>query len=180
MSSAQEKISSLYEGRFKLKDSREVLIRPIRPADEQLLVDLFGKLKLDSIYMRFLTRMNALPEDLLFQLTHIDYHKNFALVALTREGSRDSAVAVARYGYDPANNATDLAVTVRDDWQQNGLGEFLLSEIISIGLEHGISRFVSMLDPANSVIKHILQKTGHTVRYSRKEGCATVEIFVRK
>lgn len=167
-----------YESRFLLKDSRDVFIRPIVDADGHLIVDLFNKLDLDSIYLRFLTRLDALPKDLLFHLTHIDYDKNFALIALTKEDSKDAAIAVARYGFEPESNVTDLAVTVRDDWRHNGLGEFLLSRIISAGREHGISRFVSMLDPANNIIKHILQKTGYRVKYYRKEGHALVEIFV--
>jgi len=167
-----------FESRFILKDGRTVFIRPILPADEHLLVDLFNRLALDSIYMRFLTRLNALPEDLLFHLTHIDYNKNFALVALIQEDGKDSAIAVARYGYDPGADVTDVAVTVRDDWQNNGLGKSLLLKIISIGREHGVSCFVSMLDPSNSIIKRILQETGYKVNYSHKNGQTMVEIFV--
>ena len=173
-----ENCLSRYESWFELKEGRKVFLRPVLPTDEYLIVDLFNKLHLASIYMRFLTHLNALPEDLLFQLTHIDYDKNFALVALVQEDGKDFAVAVARYGYDPKDDITDLAVTVRDDWQNNGLGKSLLLKIISIGKEHGITRFVSMLDPKNKIIKHILQESGYQIKYIHKDGYALVEIFV--
>jgi len=169
---------SRYESWFKFKDGRKVFLRPILPTDENLLVDLFNKLHRDSIYTRFLIRLNALPENLLFQLTHIDYNKNFALVALVQEDEKNIAVATARYCYDPKDDVTDVAVTVRDDWQNNGLGKSLLLKIISIGREHGISRFVSMLDPTNNIIKHILQEIGCKVNYYRKDGDTMVDIFV--
>ena len=59
---------SRYESWFILKDGRNVFIRPILPADERPIVDLFNKLHCDSVYMRFLTHLKALPEDLLFQV----------------------------------------------------------------------------------------------------------------
>ncbi|HLZ18955.1 MAG TPA: GNAT family N-acetyltransferase [Smithellaceae bacterium] len=171
---------SRYESWFMLKDGRKVFLRPVLPTDEYLILDLFNKLHLDAIYMRFLTHLKTLPEDLLFQLTHIDYNKNFALVALNREDGKESAIAVSRYGHDPENDVTDLAVTVREDWQRNGLGKALLSKIMSIGREHGISRFVSMLDPMNDVIKHILRETGYKVKYTHKDGNTLVDISVEK
>ena len=169
-----------YESRFILKDGRDVLIRPILPADEPLIVDLFNKLHSDSVYMRFLTHLKALPEDLLFQLTHIDYNKEFALVALIQENGKDSVIATARYCYDPKDDVTDVAVTVRDDWQNNGLGKSLLSKIISIGKERGIYNFVSILDPANIIIKHILQEIGYRVNYYYKDGNTLVDISVQE
>lgn len=167
-----------YRSRLKLKNGKTVFLRPVLHNDRCLIVDLFGKLDLDSIYRRFLSYIHVLPEELLFQFTHIDYDRQFAIIALTEEEGKDSAVAVARYGYGSEEDVTDLAVTVRDDWQNNGLGKSLLLKIISIGREHGISRFVSTLDPANNIIKHILREIGHRVKYSYKDGSTVVEIFV--
>jgi len=74
---------------------------------------------------------------------------------------------------------TDVAVTVRDDWQNNGLGKSLLLKIISIGQEHGIYHFISMLDPMNNIIKHILRGIGCKVKYSYKDGHSLVEISIQ-
>ena len=121
-----------YEGWLTLKNGKTVFIRPILQTDERLIVDLFNKLHDDSIYLRFLTPLNALPKDLLFRSTHIDYNKNFALAAVIREDGKDAIIAVGRYGYDPKDNVTDFAIVVRDDWQHNGLGKSLLGEILPL------------------------------------------------
>jgi GNAT superfamily N-acetyltransferase len=167
-----------YENRLTLKNGRTVFIRPILQTDGHLIVDLFNKLNDDSIYLRFLTPLNALPEDLLFRSTHIDYNKNFALAAVIQEHEKDAIIAVCRYGYDPKDNTTDLAIVVRDDWQHNGLGKLLLGEIFAIGKEHGISGFVSVIDSTNKIIKHIIRELGCEAKYSYINGSTKVTIAV--
>jgi len=167
-----------YESRVTLKNGRSVFLRPVLQTDEDLILDLFNKLDLDSIYLRFLTYLNALPEDLLFQLTHIDYKNQFALAAVIQENGKDSIIAVARYGHDPKDNVMDFAVVVRDDWQQCGLGKSLLLKIFAIGKEHGISRFVSIIDPTNHIIKRILRELGYTVKYFYINGSTQVEVLI--
>jgi acetyltransferase len=175
---ASHSYPSQYESKITIRNGINVFIRPILPTDECLLVDLFYRLSSGSLYLRFLQPMNHLSDDMLFQLTHIDYQKNFALVALTRERGKDCLIAVARYGYDPEDKITDFAITVRDDWQHNGLGKELLMKIFAIGREHHIFRFVSIIDSTNHAIKHILRRIGYTVQYSYRKGCTQVEVLV--
>jgi len=167
-----------YECHLRLDSGKEVFLRPILPSDDLLLLDLFDKLSPESLYLRFLRPLNNLPDDLLFELTHIDYHDNFALAAVIREGGREAIIAVARYGYDPEEHVTDTAIVVRDDWQRQGLGRQLLHKIYDIGREHGISRFVSIIAPSNSGIREILKKLGYTVKYTYPNGSTQVEIQV--
>lgn len=166
-----------YESRLTLKNGREVFLRPILQTDEHLIVDLLNKLSADSIYLRFLRPLNSLPEELLFQLTHINYKSNFALVAVIQEDGKDSIIAVARYGYDPQEKVTDFAIVVRDDWQHCGLGKFLLSTLFAIGRKHGIFRFVSFVDSTNQIIKQLLRKLGYSVKYSYRKGSTQVEVL---
>jgi acetyltransferase len=169
-----------YESRLKLDNEKEVFLRPIMPTDEILLIDLFNKLSSDSLYLRFLRPLNAIPKDMLFHLTHMDYHHSFALVAVVREDGKDSIIAVARYGYDPEEDVTDFAIAVRDDWQQQGLGKSLLLKILAIGREHGISHFVSIIDSTNKIIKQLLRKLAYPVKYSYGNGSTQVEISIER
>ena len=155
-----------------------MFLRPIIQSDEMLLVDLLNKLSPDSIYLRFLRPVRSLPEEFLHQLTHINYTSNFALVAAIQEQGRDAIVAVARYGYDPREKVTDFAIVVRDDWQHQGLGQTLLSDIFAIGREHGIRRFVSVIDSTNFTMRQMLRKLGVRVTYSYRGGPTQVEIFL--
>ena len=167
-----------YETSFQLKDGRVVFLRPILQTDEYLIVDLLNKLSPDAVYLRFLRPVHTLPEELLHHLTHINYTTNFALVAAIKEDGRPALIAVARYGYDPDERVTDFAIVVRDDWQHSGLGKFMLGGLFAIGREHGVTRFVSIIDSANRAMKQVLRELGCTVKYSYKGSATQVEVLI--
>lgn len=167
-----------HESRVALKDGREVFLRPVLPADGPLILDLFNRLSPQSLYLRFLKELHALPEDMLYQFTHINYDSEFALVAVVEEEGKDAIIAVARYAHDPHEDLTDLAIVVRDDWQHQGLGKSLLVRIVDIGREHGIRSFASMMDPYNTIIKQTLFRLGFDVSYSLRDGFFQVKIVI--
>jgi GNAT superfamily N-acetyltransferase len=132
---------SQYEAWLALNDGRKVFVRPIKPTDDHLLVDMFNKMSPESRYLRFMSTLHALPEELLHHFTHINYDTEFALAALTEEDEKDAIIAVGRYMLEPPETVADLAIAVRDDWQHLGLGTQLLGLTIKAGKEHGISKF---------------------------------------
>lgn len=170
--------TSYYNSHLTLKDSREVFLRPILTTDSDLIIDLFNRITPKSLYQRFLRNFNALPEDMLYHFTNINYKTDFALVAVIQEDCRDAIVAVGRYAYDPHEDSTDLALAVRDDWQNLGLGKSLMTRIIAIAKEHGISHFVSMMDTKNTFMEKILKDLGYEVRYFMRSGFYQVDIHV--
>ncbi|MFZ2444962.1 MAG: GNAT family N-acetyltransferase [Syntrophobacteraceae bacterium] len=167
-----------YESRIALKNGAGVFLRPILRTDGNLLVDLFNKMSPQALYSRFLRRLDALPEDMIYRFTHIDYVGDFALAAVIEEDGKDAIIAVGRYAYEPDDDITDLAVAVRDDWQHLGLGKALLARVVDIGKEHGILRFGSMMDPRNNVLRRILFELGYEMKYSLRSGFFQVEILV--
>jgi acetyltransferase len=123
-----------------------------------------------------MTNNQELSEGLLHQFTHLDYHASFAIACLVETNDQTEIIAVARYTHDPDEQIADLGVAVRDDWQSQGIGKSLLSKIIKIGTEHGISRFGSMMDPQNDIMKKTLRELGYQVKYFFREGSYQVEI----
>ncbi len=173
---ADEKHLRQYESRLVLKNSAEVLVRPVIPTDAPLLVDMFNKMTPRSRYLRFMTNIHELPENLLHQFTHLDYHASFAIACLVVTDGQTEIIAVARYTHDPDDQIADLGVAVRDDWQNMGIGKSMLSKLIAIGREHGINRFGSMMDPQNDIMKKTLRELGCQVTYFFREGSYQVEI----
>lgn len=180
---SSEKYPAQYESFITLNNGAEIFLRPIKETDQPLILDLFNRLSADSVYLRFLRRLQDLPQEMLYQFTHLNYSSNFALAALVAEAGRDverayAIVAIARYAYDPHDNVTELAIAVRDDWQHLGLGKPLLKKIVDIGKEHGIYRFGGMIDPRNRIIMRMLSELGYQVKYDLKDGIFEVEILV--
>jgi len=165
-----------YESTLRLKNGSEVFLRPVLPTDGPLLVGLFDRLSEQSLYLRFLRHIRALPEDMLRRFTQIDYDSEFALAVVIEEDGKYSIIAVGRYAFDPAEKIADIAVAVRDDWQNLGIGRAILARTIAAGKEHGYSRFGSMMDPRNTAIKKILADLGLRVKFSPKSGFFQVDI----
>lgn len=170
--------ASLVLNSLKLKNGREVFVRPILPTDNGLIADLFRRISPESRYKRFLRDMDNLPEDMLNHFTHIDYETDFSLVALIEDVNREEIIAVVRYMHDPVEKDTDLGLAVRDDWQNMGLGKTLLKILAGIAKGHGITRFTSMMDTRNTRMEKVLRDLGYEVRYSLKSGYYHVEIFI--
>jgi acetyltransferase len=166
-----------YEGTMKSSNLTGIFIRPVVPSDGPLIMDLFERISAESVYQRFLHRITRLPEDMLHHFTHVDYKKDFALVAVLPEDGKDTVIAVARYSHDKRENKTDLGLAVRDDWQHRGIGGTMLERIVEIARDNGISHFESMMDPGNRVMDNILRRLGYEVRYRLREGFYIVEIF---
>ena len=128
--------------------------------------------------MRFLSRFRSLPENLLYQLIHINYTSEFTIIGIVKEDDKDVIVAIARYGYFPDENYTDFAVAVRDDWQHLGIGTALLKKVFGIGKENGIFRFVGTIHPENKIMMQTLSKFTYEMKYSLRGGFVQVEINV--
>ncbi|MEL7565898.1 MAG: GNAT family N-acetyltransferase [Dehalobacterium sp.] len=167
-----------YESWLTLKKGGKVFCRPILPTDGNLVVDLFNRLSPNSRYLRFLRHLHTFPQDMLYRFTHVNYSSEFALISMIKENGNDAIIAIARYAHSTEDNLTDLAVVVRDDWQNLGLGKSLLKRVVDIGKEHGIYRFGSMIEPQNKKIRQILSELGYTMKYSLKSGVYEVEILV--
>lgn len=142
----------------RLADGREVFIRPIRAADAPLLLEAFGRLSSLSRYRRFLTPMSRLSPTSVRYLTHVDHHLHEALVALDEHGVM---VGVARYicsADDPTSG--ELAVTVSDEWQSDGLGTRLVRRLADRARQEGVEKFTGELLWENRKMLSMLHDLG--------------------
>ena len=80
-----------YTAPFRLRDGREVTIRPIRPEDEPLIIALHAGHSEHTIRMRFFSLVKTLSRDSLIRLCHLDYDREMALVAVLHGGRRTAS-----------------------------------------------------------------------------------------
>jgi acetyltransferase len=168
---------SRYEAWVTLRDETKVFLRPVKEMDGPLLSELFSKLSQASIILRFLSPLHNLPEKLVYQFSHVDYKKDFGLVALTDVGNSSPIIGVGRYAYDSESERPELAVVVMDDWQGKGLGSILLSRVIDIGRENGFSRFGALINAENQTMMNIFKRLDHKYKiYHKEQGAYYIEI----
>jgi nucleotide-binding universal stress UspA family protein/GNAT superfamily N-acetyltransferase len=145
--------------RVDLPDGRAIDVRPIRVADRSLLGDAFDRLGPESRYRRFLAPIHELSEAMLSHFSDVDHHHHEALVALDPVTGRLIGVArFIRVARDP--EAAELAVTVSDEWQSDGVGTVLVAFLVDRAREEGVLRFVGSMYWRNPPMHELLRELG--------------------
>ena len=146
------------EERVVLKDGSEVLVRPVRPEDKDLLTELVAGLGEESRYRRFMSPITQLPDRMLAQLTELDHHDSEALVALDAEGRRCLGVSryTGRIGTD--QRVAEVATVVADAWQGRGLARVLVERLIGRARAEGIERLVALIGKRNRQALRLFEK----------------------
>jgi acetyltransferase len=155
-----------YEAWFTARDGRRVFLRPIKPEDRELLVDLLHRVSERTIFLRFLGHLRELSPDLLDHFTIVNYVSDFALVATVVENGENHIISVSRYHYDNDTGGTEFAVAVRDDWQGMGLGKEMVRRLFEAAKKNGLRRIEAVMDSSNETITKILKSLN--LRYSSK------------
>jgi len=146
-----------------LKDGTEIFFRPIKPTDEPALAEMLYSLSDQSVRTRYMTRTKAFPHRDVQQLTNIDYKNDMAIVGVVPGVSGDEIVAVGQYFLDPKTQAAEVAFVVQDEWQQKGMGTFLLDYITQIAKQRGVKRFYAKVLPNNKPMLVIFHNSGYKV-----------------
>jgi len=159
-----------YEEWITLKNGRRVLLRPVKPTDRRLLVELLKRLSPQTIYRRFLANVRQLPEEWLDRFTVLNYTSNFALVATTEENGEERIISVCRYHYNIHTDNTEIAFVVQDDWQNLGLGTKIAARVVNIARKNDIHQFEGMMDPTNEAVTKIFNNLGCSYKVTLKGG----------
>jgi acetyltransferase len=151
-----------YSAPFRLRDGREVLVRPMAPEDEPLLIALHARHSEHTIRMRFFSLVKTLTRDSLIRLCHLDHERALALVAELHDGEGRQLLGVARFHLHPETGAAEFALVVGDPWQRQGLGRHLLGRLIAIARERGVKRLVGQVLAENGPMLELTRRLGFT------------------
>jgi acetyltransferase len=69
----------------------------------------------------------------------------------------------------PGSDYCEFAVAVLDAWQRRGLGERLLSELIGIARDRGLTAIIGDVLAANAAMLGLARKLGFSVSASSEE-----------
>lgn len=146
-----------------LRDGTEIFFRPVRPTDEASLSEMLYSLSSKSVQTRYMTHTIAFPHKDVQRLTNVDYYQNLAIVGTVPGVSREEIVAIAQYFLDPKTQAAEVAFLVQDEWQQKGMGTFLLDYLTQIAKQRGVKRFYAKVLPSNKAMLAIFHNSGYKV-----------------
>jgi RimJ/RimL family protein N-acetyltransferase len=158
-----------YERVLRLRDGRQIFVRPIVPADAPQLAWAIEHADADTLRLRFLGGPPNPTHDLLEHLTTVDYVRRFALVA--GDVSTGQGVAVARYErFD--DDTAEIAVVVDPGWRRAGVATALIEMLAEAALERGIGEFTASYLAANRPVAALTELAGETGAQRIKQGIA--------
>jgi acetyltransferase len=142
-------------------DGRDIVVRPIRPEDEEMHRALLARMDPDDIRMRFFQARRELGHDELARLTQIDYDREMAFVAVgTDAHGHPETLGVVRVIGDPDNTEAEFAIMVRSDLKRRGLGALLLERIVRYAKARGTPKLVA----------HVLRENDAMLKLGRDGG----------
>jgi len=169
-----------YVANWTMKDGTDVLVRPIRPEDEPMMVKFHETLSERSVYLRYFHLMN-LPQrvahERLTRICFIDYDREMALVAERRNPSsgENEILAVARLTRILGTNDAEVAVLVSDHFHGRGLGKELLARLVIVGGDEKLGALRADILPDNRDIMRICEKLGFALRHSVEDEVVKAE-----
>jgi acetyltransferase len=151
---------------WTLQSGEEVLIRPIRPEDEPLMVRFHEHLSERSVYLRYFQPLK-LPQrtahERLTRICFIDYDVEMALVALRRAEGQEEIVAVGRLSKEHGSSSAEMAALVRDELHHRGLGTELYRRLLQFARDEGLREVHSTMLRENVDMRHVCERLGFTL-----------------
>src|SRR5579885_2234572 len=87
---------SQYESYYTLKDGTVTLLRPIRPEDEPLILELFNTFSKETIVYRFFHVIKVTTHEQLVRFTQIDYDREIAIIAVCQPPGRERIFGIVQ------------------------------------------------------------------------------------
>jgi acetyltransferase len=162
-----------YEQLWPLPGGGEYTVRPIHPDDAIMLQEFVRHLSPESRYFRFVSSMQELPATMLARFTLIDYDREMALVAVTRERQVDAdgvatevtrIVGVSRYITNPDRSSCEFSLVVADEFKGKGLGSRLMLSIMDFAREKGLTEIEGLVLANNPTMLKLMRGLGFHVK----------------
>jgi len=170
-----------YVGSWKTKTGAALVLRPIRPEDEPLLIKFHERLSERSVYLRYFTPLGLsqrTAHERLTRICFIDYDREMALVAERTDPASGAPqiVGVARTSRLHGTQTVEATVVIEDDFQHQGLGSELVKRIVEIARKENAVQVVAAMLPENEDMQAIFRKLGFAIREDAKRGMVRAEL----
>ncbi len=101
----------------------------------------------------------------------IDYTKKMVILAVIQKGEKEEIIGIGQYWIREATHTADIAIAVRDDYQNKGIGYQLFSYITYLAKKQGLLGFTGSVLMDNDRMLRLCRKMGF---YIEKTGSAGV------
>ncbi|MBN1289086.1 MAG: GNAT family N-acetyltransferase [Actinobacteria bacterium] len=162
--------------RFRtISDGTEILMRPAKISDEPLIKDFFYSLSDKSNYRRFFTLMRYMPHKVLQDFVAVDYTKKMVILALLEEDEKETVIGVGQYAVLGETRTAEVAIAIRDEYQNRGIGTALFKHLGLIAKREGLHGFSGDYIAENIAISRLVRKLDSEVKEEISQGVCHFE-----
>ena len=83
-----------------------------------------------------------------------------AFVATIRKNGRETEIGVGRYAPNSKADIREMAVTIADEWQHQGLGKLLVEQLIASARDYGVKQLYSVELSDNAAMRDLAHDLG--------------------
>ncbi|MDP3980825.1 MAG: GNAT family N-acetyltransferase, partial [Chlamydiota bacterium] len=160
-----------YVQSWTMRSGGKVLIRPIRPEDEPIMVKFHETLSEKSVYNRFFRKMDftqRVAHERLARVCFIDYDRQIALVVLHRDPDSgfEQVLGVGRLTKLHGLNEAVFTIVIGDQSQHQGLGKELLHRLIQIARDEKLESLSANILSENTDMQKLCKGLGMQLKSS--------------
>ncbi|MCW4052017.1 MAG: GNAT family N-acetyltransferase, partial [Candidatus Bathyarchaeota archaeon] len=152
-----------YVTEWKMKNGKHLVLRPIKPEDENRLHELFKSFSEETMRFRFFQVIREMSHETLTRYCNIDYNREIAIVGEAETDNEKRILGVARLIVQPGRKHGEFAVAVGDQWQGFGLGSKLVDRVIEIGRDLGLDSIYGDILSQNLKMFQLCEKKGFRI-----------------
>ena len=149
-----------------LPDGTPITIRPIRPEDADIEQAFVRNLSSEAKYFRFMRAIKELTPEMLVRFTQLDYSREMAVIAVTRENGKRIQIGVARYTANPDGRSCEFAIAVSDKHRHQGIGSQLMEALMKAARSRGIRIMEGEVLADNQPMLSLVRELGFSINPS--------------
>jgi len=160
-----------------LRNGRRIEIRALRPGDRDALLAAADHTSDQSLYRRFFSVRRAFSDQEVASFVNVDFVDEIALLAVLREGAREIVAGGGRYIVVRPGTA-ELAFTVVDEFQGQGIASALLRHLTALARVAGVREFIAEVLTDNTAMLRVFERSGLRMERKRENGVVHITLQV--
>jgi len=161
----------------RLRDGRQVCVRPARTSDSGAMQELFHRLPEEDVESRFLQKLSSLTDTVAQYLCSVDYEQEMAFAAVVGPSEHERIVAASSYYLSPATGLAEVAYMVDPEWQGTGLGGLLHARMFEYARARGVRGFRADVLMGNTRMMRVFKRAGHQLSVKTSAGISEVTML---
>ncbi len=141
--------------------------------------DFFYALSSASMYRRFMSTRMDMPHERLQEFGVIDYSNRMMILAIVEGDRKETIAAIGQYEINDKMHTAEVALVVKDKYQNMGVGHDLLTYLTRLARRRGLLGFTAEVLVENKQMLNLFKNMGFDTEKRSDEGTYEMRMMFR-